>query len=82
MRPLYLHMFPPAVAPSLALVGLSWKAIRPPQFQLQGQLFARLLAGAAAPLLSAEPGSDHGYDVVSHEGIDPTRAATSTTSRR
>ncbi|WP_341927243.1 malto-oligosyltrehalose synthase [Nocardioides psychrotolerans] len=26
-----------------------------------------------SPLLSAEPGSDHGYDVVSHEGIDPTR---------
>lgn len=54
MRPLYLHMFPPAVAPSLALVGLSWKAIRPPQFQLQGQLLARLLAGAAAPLPPAD----------------------------
>jgi (1->4)-alpha-D-glucan 1-alpha-D-glucosylmutase len=26
-----------------------------------------------SPLLSAEPGSDHGYDVVSHGGIDPAR---------
>ena len=26
-----------------------------------------------SPLLAAEPGSDHGYDVVSHEGIDPAR---------
>jgi (1->4)-alpha-D-glucan 1-alpha-D-glucosylmutase len=26
-----------------------------------------------SPLLTAEPGSNHGYDVVSHEGIDPSR---------
>ena len=26
-----------------------------------------------SPLLSAEPGSDHGYDVVSHDEIDPVR---------
>lgn len=26
-----------------------------------------------SPILAAEPGSDHGYDVVSHEGIDPAR---------
>ncbi len=26
-----------------------------------------------SPLLEAEPGSDHGYDVVSHERIDPAR---------
>ncbi|KAI8462442.1 MAG: hypothetical protein J3K34DRAFT_462935 [Monoraphidium minutum] len=50
VRPLFLHMFPPAAAPSLALVGLSWRASRPPQFQLQGQLLARLLSGAAGPL--------------------------------
>ncbi|WP_043644649.1 malto-oligosyltrehalose synthase [Nocardioides alkalitolerans] len=26
-----------------------------------------------SPLLAAEPGSDHGYDVVAHDRIDPTR---------
>ena len=26
-----------------------------------------------SPLLEAEPGSDHGYDVVSHARIDPVR---------
>jgi (1->4)-alpha-D-glucan 1-alpha-D-glucosylmutase len=26
-----------------------------------------------SPLLEAEPGSDHGYDVVSHERVDPAR---------
>ncbi len=50
MRPLHLHTFAPSVAPSLSFVGLSWRAIRPQQFQLQGQLLARLLSGAAAPL--------------------------------
>lgn len=26
-----------------------------------------------SPLLTAEPGSDHGYDVIDHSSIDPTR---------
>ena len=26
-----------------------------------------------SPLLTAEPGSDHGYDVVAHDGVDPER---------
>lgn len=26
-----------------------------------------------SPLLEAEPGSDHGYDVISHERVDPSR---------
>jgi hypothetical protein len=47
-------MFPPTAAPSLALIGLSWRAIRPQQFQLQGQLLARALSGAAAPLPPAD----------------------------
>ncbi len=35
VTPLYKHLFVPSVAPTLSLVGLSWKATRPPQFQLQ-----------------------------------------------
>ncbi len=26
-----------------------------------------------SPLLTAEPGSDHGYDVIAHDGVDPER---------
>ncbi len=29
-----------------------------------------------SPLLTAEPGSDHGYDVVDHDHVDPTRGGT------
>jgi (1->4)-alpha-D-glucan 1-alpha-D-glucosylmutase len=41
-----------------------------------------------SPLLEAEPGSDHGYDVVAHDRVDPARggaaglAAVSTEARR
>lgn len=45
VRPLYLHMFPPAYGPSLCFIGLPWRCAKVPQFQLQGQLLARLLAG-------------------------------------
>jgi hypothetical protein len=54
VRPLWLHMFPPAHAPGLSFVGLSWRAIRPPQFQLQARLAARALSGAAALPTQAE----------------------------
>lgn len=33
--PLWQHIFPPAVAPTLAFVGLIWKSLRNPQFELQ-----------------------------------------------
>ena len=35
VHPLYKHIFVPAVAPTLALVGLLWKSLRNPQFELQ-----------------------------------------------
>ena len=33
--PLWQHIFPPAVAPTLAFVGLVWKSIRNQQFEIQ-----------------------------------------------
>ena len=33
--PLWQHIFPPSVAPTLAFVGLAWKSIRNQQFELQ-----------------------------------------------
>jgi hypothetical protein len=48
VRPLFKHMFIPSVGPSLALCGLPRRCAKHPQFQLQGQLLARLLSGRAA----------------------------------
>ncbi|GLI64600.1 hypothetical protein VaNZ11_007907 [Volvox africanus] len=44
--PLWLHMLPPGpLAPGLSFVGLPWKVVPFPQFQLQSKLIARLLSG-------------------------------------
>lgn len=45
--PLYQHVFPPAAAPTLSFVGLPWKVVPFPQFELQARWIARVLAGAA-----------------------------------
>ncbi|KAL0020530.1 hypothetical protein WJX79_005454 [Trebouxia sp. C0005] len=45
--PLWQHIFPPNVAPTLAFVGLIWKSLRNPQFELQSKLVARVLSGRA-----------------------------------
>lgn len=45
--PLYQHVFPPAAAPTLAFVGLPWKVVPFPQFELQGRWIARVLSSAA-----------------------------------
>lgn len=37
VHPVYKHIFVPA-APSLAFVGLLWKSLRFPQFELQASL--------------------------------------------
>lgn len=47
VRPLWLHTFPPSHAPKLSFIGLPWRCAKMPQFQLQGQLLARLLSGRA-----------------------------------
>lgn len=35
VAPLFKHIFSPAVAPTLAFIGLLWKSLRFPQFELQ-----------------------------------------------
>lgn len=40
VEPLWLHIFPP-LAPSLAFIGLPWKVVPFPQFELQAKLVAR-----------------------------------------
>jgi hypothetical protein len=37
----YQHMFMPELGPSLSFVGLPWKVVPFPQFELQAKLIAR-----------------------------------------
>jgi len=43
--PLYKHIVPPKFAPTLAFIGLPWKVVPFPQFQLQSRWIARCLSG-------------------------------------
>ncbi|XP_068634339.1 flavin-containing monooxygenase FMO GS-OX-like 5 [Aristolochia californica] len=43
--PLYKHMFPPSLAPFLSFIGLPWKVIPFPMFELQSKWLAAILAG-------------------------------------
>ena len=43
--PLYKHLFPPAYAPTLSFVGLPWKIVPFPLYELQARWVARLLSG-------------------------------------
>lgn len=52
VAPLYGHVFYPPLAPTLSFVGLPWKVVPFPQFELQSRWVARALSGRAAPLPS------------------------------
>uniref|UniRef100_A0A0E0MAJ3 Flavin-containing monooxygenase n=1 Tax=Oryza punctata TaxID=4537 RepID=A0A0E0MAJ3_ORYPU len=43
--PLYKHLFPPEVAPHLSFIGLPWKVIPFPLFELQSKWVAGVLSG-------------------------------------
>ena len=45
VSPLYQHVFPPAYAPSLSFIGLPWKVVPFPQYELQAKWVARVLSG-------------------------------------
>ncbi|KAI9173406.1 hypothetical protein LWI28_000782 [Acer negundo] len=43
--PLYKHVFPPALAPWLSFVGITWKSIPSPLYELQSKWIAGVLSG-------------------------------------
>lgn len=45
--PVHRHVFPPHYAPTLSFVGLTWKVVPFPQFELQARWIARCLSGRA-----------------------------------
>ena len=47
VSPLYKHVFPPSLAPSLSFIGLPWKVVPFPQFEVQGRWIAKALSGSA-----------------------------------
>jgi len=69
--PLYGHVFPPAWAPTLSFVGLPWKVVPFPQFELQSKWIARCLSGRCPPLPSEKAMLDeveNRYDGMAREG--------------
>ena len=46
--PLWQHLLPPA-APTLSFIGLPWKVVPFPLFELQARYHARVLSGRATP---------------------------------
>lgn len=44
VAPLYQHVFPPAVAPTLSFIGLPWKVVPFAQYELQAKWVARALS--------------------------------------
>ncbi len=57
LQPLYKHMFPPALAPSLSFVGLPWKIVPFPQMELQAKLIARCGLSTAVAARPAPTGA-------------------------
>ena len=49
VSPLYKHVFPPRSAPSLSFIGLPWKVVPFPQFELQARWIAKTLAEGGLP---------------------------------
>lgn len=47
VHPLYLDIFPPSTGASLSFIGLPWKVVPFPQFEVQARVIARALSGAA-----------------------------------
>ncbi|CAN8245242.1 unnamed protein product [Cochlearia groenlandica] len=43
--PLYKHVFPPALAPCLSFVGIPWKVVPFPMYELQSKWIAGVLSG-------------------------------------
>ncbi|XP_077236004.1 flavin-containing monooxygenase FMO GS-OX-like 5 isoform X2 [Tasmannia lanceolata] len=46
--PLYKHIFPPLLGPGLSFIGIPWKAIPFPMFELQSKWVACVLSGRVA----------------------------------
>lgn len=44
VSPVYRHIFPLSTAPTLAIIGLPWKVVPFPEFELQAKWIARVLS--------------------------------------
>ncbi|KAK4557932.1 hypothetical protein RGQ29_007605 [Quercus rubra] len=55
--PLYKHVFPPALAPCLSFVGLPWKVVPFPMFELQSKWIAGVLS---KPICTSNSREDDG----------------------
>ncbi|CAN1333355.1 Flavin-containing monooxygenase FMO GS-OX-like 3 [Linum perenne] len=74
VRPLYKHVFPPHLAPWLSFIGLTWKSLIFPMFELQSKWVSRVLSGRAPLPSPDEMVSDVNmfYSAIEASGV-PTR---------
>lgn len=47
VSPVYRHVFPVATAPTLSIIGIPWKVVPFPEFEVQAKWIARVLSGRA-----------------------------------
>jgi hypothetical protein len=71
VRPLYQHMFNPEVGPSLSFIGLTFKVVPFPQYELQCKYVARMLSGRVPPPERAEMEEwmKAHYNDIEHQGV-------------
>ncbi|WIA31500.1 hypothetical protein OEZ86_002393 [Tetradesmus obliquus] len=65
VAPLFQHMFVPGQAPGLAFIGLPWRVVPFPMFELQAKLCGRVLSGRA----SLPPAAEMAAWVQQHEKL-------------
>ncbi|CAI5962961.1 unnamed protein product [Closterium sp. NIES-65] len=76
VTPLFRHVLPPALAPSLSFIGLPWKVVPFPLCQLQARWVAQLLSGQlpVPPRSDMEDGVRRLYARMEEQGV-PERYA-------
>ncbi|CAI5457521.1 unnamed protein product [Closterium sp. Yama58-4] len=76
VTPLFRHVLPPALAPSLSFIGLPWKVVPFPLCQLQARWVAQLLSGQlpVPPRSNMEDGVRRLYARMEEQGV-PERYA-------
>jgi len=69
---LYKHVFPPRLGPTLSFVGLPWKVVPFPQFQLQAQWIGACLNGSVQLPCADDMTQDalQWYQILDRQGIE------------
>lgn len=78
VSPVYKHIFPLSTAPTLAIIGLPWKVVPFPEFELQAKWMARVLSRRVSLPIKQDMQADTEafYDNLQQQGVPVRSAAT------